>query len=102
MKIWPEGNFGLPQPVYGCPDGAKFPWLEGKLSFTLPENGLRNIWTEQFHLLGPYNSHQFTLAVCTKLQDMLPEEDIAQQPEWPRGSYCIYKMEKHCPKGTTC
>ncbi|CAD5111849.1 DgyrCDS1113 [Dimorphilus gyrociliatus] len=83
VSEWPKGTYGIPEPKTGCPIG----FLPG--SRTRMVNGYST--SKNLSLSEEYNSvHKtITMKFCMKTQ-------VGKGPEWPRGTYCIYKKGE-CP-----
>ena len=84
--------------AYGCPASANVNWLPGKAIFML-NTSYAVSWSPDYDLVGPYTEHSFTFGFCTKVEELLAEEDFKRQIEWPQGSYCVYRASATCPIG---
>ena len=91
---WPKGTYGLPMPKSGCPKGSKFPWHEGYRKHDTEDVGGDNKWSSSFDLAGKYYRNDMTQKFCMKTEDTASDYDLP----WPRGQYCILKLEE-CPEG---
>ena len=83
---WPEGQYGLPREVQGCP-------LLPGLSLGSYKHSFRSEISTETKLSmdnGRYTRHRFCMA----------QNNNDKAPEWPKGTYCIYKKTK-CPNGIT-
>ena len=87
---WPQGTWGLPMPISGCPDG--YDWQLGYRYQDSDNTGNSNQWSDVNHFPSTgENVHNY---FCMKTN----EEGTN---DWPAGEYCIYA--KHgCPTGFSC
>ena len=96
LLFWPDGKYGLPQPKSGCPNGPGFAFLNGWRKHDTEDDGNVHVDIKK-HLRGNLPS-DITHYFCMKT---VPEADVHEhfrRPNWPRGSYCIYKKWR-CPQG---
>ncbi|KII63696.1 hypothetical protein RF11_06234 [Thelohanellus kitauei] len=88
-SFWPDGPFGLPEPVSGCPKGGK--WLRGSVYQNTEDEMNTNSHSVEYHLKGRFDDQGIEMRFCIK-----PGEGTAAA-NWPKGSYCILKYET-CPQ----
>nr|XP_006817987.1 PREDICTED: uncharacterized protein LOC100374173 [Saccoglossus kowalevskii] len=89
---WPEGSYGLPLAVSGCPVGAGFEWARGS-RFQDTENDGANSWSTPYRLEGPVYTNDMQQNFCTKTTGLVSQYDWS----WSKGQYCIYKYGG-CPQ----
>lgn len=97
-KLWPEGSFGLPQTVYGCPVQEEFPWLPGQVTLTFDASTSIS-HSPSFDLAGKLGKNFWSLKLCSKVDHSIANEYYAKQMKWPDGTYCIFAIDKRCPAG---
>ena len=118
-KQWPDGDYAIPETVYGCRDQDINHWTKGYINITLIvyasllESEIGHVSRkDDLFMLGPYGASQFQLDFCVKhrindepLHNTPATTDwhkkIRETTEWPRGSYSIHQMTKNCPEGKT-
>lgn len=84
---WPAGQYGLPKPKTGCPDG----WVEGR-RFKSDANDQKRS-NPNSHLAGAVNDQGIEQDFCMKT-------DSEGNGQWPSGRYCVLKRN-NCPVGLT-
>lgn len=82
---WPAGQYGLPKPRDGCPDG----WVEGRRFKTTGHKKMN----DDSHLAGEVNDQGIEQDFCMKT-------DSEGNGQWPSGRYCVLKRNT-CPVGLT-
>ncbi|XP_056001799.1 uncharacterized protein LOC130048773 [Ostrea edulis] len=94
---WPKGTYTLVKPKSGCPSG----WLEGWRNQDNEDYVNRNSVTYnadnyQHHFFGIDGTHpkNINISYCTK-----DPNDVNEEGNWPKGSYCILKHGSTCPDG---
>jgi hypothetical protein len=92
-KVWPRGTFGLLEASSGCPNG--FSWKRGARFHDSEDRTNQNSWELELELLtaSTFNKEGIRLDFCMKTESMADEE-----PDWPHGSYCLFKKGV-CPNG---
>ncbi|XP_041452750.1 uncharacterized protein LOC121405848 [Lytechinus variegatus] len=91
--VWPDGTYGLPKPVTGCPLG----WHDGYRYHDTEDDDSNNYWSSPLHLYGWRRSNNMRNYFCMKTTSADPS---GLGWAWPAGSYCIYKRGS-CPRGFT-
>lgn len=91
---WPQGTYGLPKAVSGCPKADGFLWQEGWVSQDTNGENSNNSKSEPFYLDGVVDMKRVNRSFCVKTKSNWKEH----RPSWPRGQYCLYKRGK-CPNG---
>ncbi|XP_076070177.1 uncharacterized protein LOC143041892 [Mytilus galloprovincialis] len=89
-ELWPIGSFGLMGTTSGCPVPT---WKTGQITQDTEGNNVLSVITNAVHLKGTITTSEITTEFCMK-----QGEAVAEQPPWPRGSYCILKSGD-CPLG---
>lgn len=87
---WPEGSYGLPKAMTGCPLSPETKWTTGWRFEDTEDSRPNNFKSSSYHLdtvVGLDVNRTF----CMKV-------DNDETTEWPKGQYCIYK-KADCPKG---
>ncbi|XP_046842956.1 cubilin-like isoform X2 [Xenia sp. Carnegie-2017] len=95
---WPNGNFGLPNTISGCPGGLESGWREG-WRFQHMENDKNRKLSSS----ASFKNH-FRIAFHITKMDMIQYFCMLDQignnsKSWPRGTYCVYKSSNACPNG---
>ena len=103
---WPEGNYAVPVPIFGCGDPETNHWQTGYINITFKQqinlftrNNLQENKDETL-LLGPYSAHSLQMNFCSKQSGSQTLNDIDQTGvKWPPGNYSVYGMNNTCPTG---
>ena len=88
---WPQGTYGLPMTIHGCPKAAGFTWHHG---YRYHENEIGNSWSYPYHLAGKKSIWTNQQAFCIKTKDQGTKYDL----NWSPGQYCLFK-KGDCPEG---
>ena len=98
--VWPDGTYGLPQPISGCPRGEGFDFVSGwREHDTENDKKTKNRWyppRERIKLKSILSQTDITHYFCIK--ELSEANRRIRRPNWPRGHYCIYK-KGDCPQG---
>ncbi|ESO04577.1 hypothetical protein HELRODRAFT_191631 [Helobdella robusta] len=88
---WPEGTYGLPMPVTGCPEGPNNEWEQGTRT-QMTEKGSHP--SDIIHLAGiePTYTEYLVQHFCMKMSYPQYGGDFT----WMPGKYCIFK-KGDCP-----
>lgn len=89
---WPQGTYGLPKAVSGCPKADDFLWQEGWVSQDTNGENSNNSKSEPFYLDGVVDAKRVNRSFCLKTSQH------GNRLNWPRGQYCVYKNGT-CPIG---
>ena len=92
---WPQGVYGLPMPISGCPTDSGFKWETGSRFHNNADQRSPNTWSDPLHLRGPYAENDMWHHFCMKTVDRVNDTD----PVWPSGQYCVFKYGSNCPSG---
>lgn len=93
---WPEGDFAIPRPVYGCPSPDRHEWTTEKVTFQTDQLLNENTQLLDHPVLGFNNNSHFSLSVCAMHGSRTGEKGRAA---WPPGNYCILGVGTQCPSG---
>ena len=97
FEEWPEGNFALPESVYGCPDSEHSDWLRYSLTIqTTDQSWPNNTWSQTLKLRGPLADHLATVNFCVKSTQF----GSARNAPWPPGIYCLLDAGSGCLSGS--
>ena len=96
MTGWPEGLYGLPKAVNGCPADSSINWKTGTLYQDCEDTNPQTSHSFQFHLDAIINrSGDVERSFCMKTSTV----NDSQRRKWPSGKYCIYLGGQECPWG---
>ncbi|XP_028403866.1 uncharacterized protein LOC114526459 [Dendronephthya gigantea] len=91
-QVWPQGTYGLPKPVSGCPTTWQEGWRQQDLENT---NSKSSFSTHlQSHMEATLNGGDVKRYFCVK-----DSTHVGETRAWPAGSYCVYKKNQQCPSG---
>ncbi|GAU88839.1 hypothetical protein RvY_01464 [Ramazzottius varieornatus] len=91
-SVWPAGSYALLEPTEGCPSTQ---WERGSRLQDTEDDGYGNSWSTDFAEVttAKLSGGGVQLGFCVK-----PNPFFTNEPEWPSGSYCIFK-KGDCPRG---
>ncbi|KAK3086754.1 hypothetical protein FSP39_022861 [Pinctada imbricata] len=96
VMYWPEGDYALMKPKFGCPRDKSTEWSEGNRYHC---GNAKNDISNPFDLYGNYSSLCFDQFFCVH-QEI---KDLSYIPRyqtfWEAGCYCILRKGGKCPKG---
>ncbi|GIY23057.1 contactin-associated protein like 5-3 [Caerostris extrusa] len=111
--IWPDGQYGLPMPVSGCPVGKGFNWMTGhryqEMQYDIVQDSKVLHWTPGMLLKGQLlcGLHKKTTVggimqrsgvtqhFCMKTRI---QASYRKPRKWPKGEYCILQYGMRCPE----
>ncbi|KAK3708725.1 hypothetical protein QZH41_004430 [Actinostola sp. cb2023] len=91
---WPEGLYGLPKPIDGCPRTNTVTWETGLLFQDCEDTKPKTSRSPSYHLAG-FVTRDVQQEFCIKTSTL----DDTMNPPWPSGQYCIYQKGIQCPPG---
>lgn len=94
---WLSGEFAMPRPQRGCPEG--FSW--GNLTQDTTNTFHDNSWSDGIanHLLVNVKADKITTSFCVKTSEHASFNEPHYELPWPSGSYCIGRRNGFCPDG---
>ncbi|KAL9956919.1 hypothetical protein ACROYT_G038479 [Oculina patagonica] len=96
MTGWPEGLYGLPMAINGCPSDSSIKWNTGTLYQDLEDTDPQTRHSLQFHLNAAVRPNgDVERSFCMKTSTI----NDSQRSKWPSGKYCIYLWGQRCPWG---
>ncbi|GIY78727.1 g-protein coupled receptor GRL101 [Caerostris darwini] len=107
--IWPDGQYGLPMPVSGCPVGKGFNWMTGyryqEMQYDIVQDSKVLHWTPGMLLKGGLHKKTtvggimqrsgVTQHFCMKTRI---QASYRKPRKWPKGEYCILQYGMRCPE----
>ncbi len=63
---WPEGRYGLPQTINGCPSSDGFIWKRGYRYHDTEDDGTENQHSDNFHLASNFTEDGIRHDFCIK------------------------------------
>ncbi len=63
---WPEGRYGLPQTINGCPSSKGFIWKRGFRYHDTEDDGTENQHSDNFHLASNFTDEGIRHDFCIK------------------------------------
>nr|XP_042905394.1 uncharacterized protein LOC107445139 [Parasteatoda tepidariorum] len=105
--MWPEGLYGLPMPVSGCPSSKNFTWKTGyryhDIQYDIIQDTKVLHWSEGCLLKGGLQKETVegvqrrsgvVQHFCMKTSHY---NSTNSSQEWPAGKYCIFQYGDSCP-----
>ncbi|KAF8781481.1 G-protein coupled receptor GRL101 like protein [Argiope bruennichi] len=105
---WPDGQYGLPMPVSGCPTGKGFTWMTGyryhDMQYEIVQDKKVLHWTEGILLKGGLQRKTVVGGIVQRngvVQHFCIKTRIYSSyrtpKRWPAGEYCIFQYGNRCP-----
>ena len=117
-RQWPDGDYAIPMPVFGCPDQELNNWKHRSIMINYREyswtliDGIAANMTIRHNLrhLGSIIKDVFEIRLCVKQRTRAKtsplsnsyekwQHQLSESAEWPRGKYDVYKTSDNCPTG---
>lgn len=95
MISWPEGLYGLPMAINGCPVDSSINWKTGTLYQDCEDTDPRTQHSPDLHLNAFVKYGDVQRSFCMKTSSV----NDSNRDQWPSGKYCIYLWGKTCPSG---
>lgn len=96
VMFWPDGDYALMKPKFGCPRDKPSEWSEGR-RYHCGNN--KNDISNPFDLFGNYTKLCFDQYFCVHKEI----KDLSYIPRyqtfWEPGQYCILRKGGKCPEG---
>lgn len=92
---WPEGLYGLPMAINGCPTDPSINWKTGILYQDCEDTSPQTTHSSQFHLNAAIITGDVKRSFCMKTSTI----NDSQRSRWPSGKYCVYLRGQGCPWG---
>ncbi|CAL1283053.1 unnamed protein product [Larinioides sclopetarius] len=104
---WPDGQYGLPMPVSGCPTGTGFEWETGlryhDMQYDIVQDSKVLHWSWGMLLKGGLQKFRIPgshlLKTAVEQHFCMKTEDSSKHKNWPPGEYCILQYGDVCPEG---
>ena len=104
--VWPNGQYGLPMPVSGCPSSQDNKWKTGVRFHDVQHEPVQDdkarYWSHGIMLKGGASDGGIAQHFC--IRDTKPNVKSTTNPntfEWMPGKYCIFQFGDSCPDGFT-
>lgn len=99
ILTWPQGLYGLPMTIYGCPSAIGFSWEPGlrfhAINYKILKDN-KSHWSDGMLLKGGLQmGGGVKQYFCMKTK----EASINHSLRWVPGQYCIYQYGNSCPIG---
>jgi hypothetical protein len=100
---WPQGQYGLPMPVSGCPSASDSQWKTGSRFHDVrhepvPDDKFR-YWSQGVMLKGGSTDGGIVQHFCIRDTKVLPNASNYGYYGWMPGKYCIFQVGDSCPDG---
>jgi hypothetical protein len=94
---WPDGSYAVLKPQTGCPSDVPSVWSEGSRKHY---GAGRNLFSKVLSLAGNYTEEFMQHDFCN--HGMVTNNEILPRYKtyWEPGSYCIFRRNGTCPRGT--
>ncbi|XP_055924934.1 uncharacterized protein LOC129956919 isoform X3 [Argiope bruennichi] len=104
---WPDGQYGLPMPVCGCPTGTGFEWKKGlryqDMQYDIIQDSKVLHWSWGMLLKGGLQKFRIPgsplLKTAVEQHFCVKTENSTKHRKWPPGEYCILQYGDTCPEG---
>jgi len=103
---WPQGHYGLPMPVSGCPSASDSQWKTGMRFHDVKHEPVQDdkfrYWSQGIMLKGGSTQGGIIQHFCirdTKITDKVSTNTSNYGNGWMPGKYCIFQFGDSCPDG---